>query len=367
MRESEREEVQKKKIGRVILVFIALLVIISNGSIRSKLKEFISNNNGELESKMQIEVNLTQNADMDILNDKVVLVNDTTISTYDLDGDAKNIAQIDNSSIVKIKNEKIYTVNKANGRIKVFDIDGELIWEYELNKSINNIKVGDSLLTVISTSENGNSILDIFNNSGKHLIKEQAENGQVVSVDFLNETNEYLTSIIKVDESSLISSLSKHSLSGEMVWEDSFEDEIIQEVVATNKGTIILITDKKIYCITKNKELLWNRSIDGDIWDVAVDTEQGKIIVLTGGNKGYLESIDFDGRTEYRIKVNTEYSKIKIAGKNILLYGGDKIIGISSGDQYMEHNFSGDIKDIELSNKYIYVLLQDKIKIMKRV
>lgn len=368
MRQEERQVLKKKKIGRFIFVFIALIVIFSSSFVKTKIQGFFSEENKDIVLLNEIKVSLSGDYIFSGFKNNLLFFNNNKVSSYDFEGNRKDIKQFDYSNpFAFIEGQYIYTGDKANGKVVAVRSDGTQLWSFDLGKGIDEALFEGNALIILTDINTKNGKLHIFDRNGNYLVEKEIKGGQVLCVEMSMNMKEFIVATINLIDEELVSTLSMMSLSGDLIWSEKFQNEIIHEIATTKDNNIIVVTDKKIYSITDKKDLVWSKNIDGELRDIKIDNTLDNIVVLTGGNNGYLEVINTNGRTEYKEKVDSYYEKVKLYDRKILLVGENKILGFNQGDEFLRYISNEDLKGIYVVNDKVCVLIDDKIKIMKMV
>ncbi len=362
MKTNDTTEYNKKKIGRFILLFVVLVMTLSNSTIREKIFSLVSKDDKTLQVVKEINIETLNEYQSAVMDNKVIVYNQEGIYRYDSNGDGQPIIQKNlNNSLITVDESNIYIINKDDGEIQTFRSNGDIVWSYKLNRKINQGFIKSNHLVLISMTTEGYQHINIINFQGELKQNIVIKDGQAVLADIFRDGDEVIIGTINNIEQQIISNLTKYSKDGELLWVETFEDEIIQEVKYLQDRSCILVTDKKIYHLSKQKELLWSRKNNEDIWDIKINDDDHIIAVLF---KSYLEIIDFSGRTKNKIALNEEFDKIKYDKNIIYLHNNKSILGIMEKSKFLKYKDNDEIKSIDVTTENIIIKLNNKIKIM---
>lgn len=365
MKTKDGTEYNKKKIGRVILLFIVLVILLSNGVIRDKISNLVIKDDKTLEIINEINIESFKEYQLAIVGNKIITYNKEEVWGYDFKGEGQVIKEITiNNPIIILDESYIYIVNKDSGEVQALNNEGKVEWGYKFDKRLDHGFTKGNHVVIISTTEEGYQEISIINSEGKLKGNTIIKNGQAVSADIYNDYDEVLIATINTLEQQIISNIIKYSKDGGLLWVETFKDEIIQEVKYMEDKSCIVITDKKIYHLNSQKELLWSRENKDDIWDVKINNDDQLIIVLF---KNYLETIDFDGRTKSKIGLDEEFDRVEYHGETIYLQNNINILGIRGNNIFLKCNYEGQISSTTTTLENIILALEGKIRIMGMV
>ncbi len=352
----------KKKIGRFILLFIVLIFMLSNSTIRDKISSLFFKADKTLETIKEIDIEALEEYELSIIDNKVIMYCNKRILQYDFNGEGQIIKEINFSNpLVTLDEANIFVTNNDMGEIQSIRNDGSVIWSKNLDKQVIYILLKENYLVLACSTEEGYQEINIISTNGE--LKENIiiKNGQAVSAEAYNDFSELLIATINTFEQQIVSNLIKYSKEGNLMWVETFEDEIIQDVKYLKDKSCILVTDKKIYHLNKQKELLWSRENKQDIWDIRIDNNGQMIIVLSKGN---LEVMDFNGRTKYKIGLNEDFDRVEYDGEALYLQSSNTILGINENNIFLKYNCDGEIKSMVVDGENIILALDKKIRIM---
>lgn len=362
MKTQEATEYSKKKIGRVILLFIVLILVLSNGSIRDKISNLFFKADKTLEIIKEINIEGLEEYELSVIDNKIIIYSDKRIFRYDINGEGQLIKEITfDNPIVILDEPNIYVINRDIGEIQSINIAGETKWSHTLSKTVDYAFTKENNLVITSQTGEGYQDVAMINSQGEVKDSITIKNGQAISAEAYNDFNEILIATINTLEEQIVSNLIKYSSQGDLLWVETFKGEIIQDVKYLADKSCILVTDKKIYRLSKQKELLWSRENKEDIWDIRIDNNSQMIIVLSKDN---LETMDFNGRTKYKIGLSEEFDRIEYNGEILYLQNSKTILGINGTSIFMKYNYDGEILGMAVVGENIILASERKIRIM---
>lgn len=348
------------------MIFIALILIFSNSTVKSKIQNLINREEKSLDLLKEIEIDLSENYEVNNLDNQLILYDGKEIAFYDLEGTKKSVKELSGSELItKISDKEIFIADKKDTKLTAITMEGSILWQNELDKEIDEMFLRGQHLIVFTHNLQDSNYIYIFDLKGNQLVEKEVIDGQAITTNVFKNKQGYVIGKFNLQDKELVSNLAKYSINGSLLWSQNFQNEIIQDVKITNDNTMIITTDKKIYHMTSQKELLWSRGINGQIWDIGLDNEGNRLVLLMGETKENLEIIGVNGRTINKMKVENIYNKIKLYNKTIILFSDEGLLGLRENKKNFKYNSQGEIKDILLSNESIFVIMNDNIKIMK--
>ena len=362
MKTNDTTEYNKKKIGRFILLFIVLVMVLSNSTIREKIFNLVSKDDRTLQVIKEINIETLNEYQLAVIDNKIIIYSQEGLYRYDFNGNGQPIIQKNlNNSIITVDESNIYIISKDDGQIQTFKSNGDIVWNYNLNRKIDHGFIEGNHLLLISMTTEGYQHITIIDFQGDLKQNIVIKEGQAVLADIFKGGDEVIVGTINNIEQQIISNLIKYSKEGELLWVETFENEIIQKVKYLQDRSCILVTDKKIYHLSKQKELLWSRKNNEDIWDIKINDDNQTIVVLF---RNHLEIIDLSGRTKNKIALNEEFDKIKYDKNIIYLHNNKSILGIMEKSKFLKYKDNNEIKSIDVTTENIIIKLNNKIKIM---
>lgn len=257
--------------------------------------------------------------DINIYDDVIALWKDGKLSFLNEKGDVSWEKDFHFSDPqIRYGEDIIYITDKSTGDIYFINYKGETIKRIQLDEELFNIKVDDnSLIAHIKTTDL--ETINIIDKEGES-IRKHSTNNNILTYGINNNHSNYILSTLILEEDKLFSELSIHLIDGEELGKIQFPNEIViySQFV---KDDIISLTDRSLYFI-KDGKIQWKKQtpLISDIY-----IEKDRIYILYNG---HLEEINYQGRTENKMKLNEDYNKIIPFGKGLVLYGENNLIGI---------------------------------------
>ncbi len=163
-------------------------------------------------------------------------------------------------------------------------------------------------------------------------------------------------SFLTLNEGILKSQIDCYGKNKEKLNSLNIEGEIVIYLDFTLNNEIVALSDGSLYFI-KDGKIMWKKQFDliKDIY-----TAEDKIYILYSN---YLESIDFDGRTENKIGFTEEYNKILPFQGKILAYGANNIAIVEGDKQILKHE--DNINGVFIDKDQILLWSPDQVKTYK--
>lgn len=223
-----------------------------------------------------------------------------------------------NQPHIKYGKDTIYISDKSTGDIYFINNKGETIKRVQLDEELFNIKVDDNSL-IVHIKNTDLETINIIDKEGES-IRKHSTSYNILTYGINNNHSNYLLSTLILEKDKIFSELSTYLIDGKEVNKIQFPNEIViySQFV---KDDIISLTDKSLYFIKEGK-IQWKKQtpLISDIY-----IEKDYIYILYNG---HLEKINYQGRTENKMKLNENYNKIIPFGKGLVLYGENNLIGI---------------------------------------
>jgi len=243
----------------------------------------ILNNNGQIMSAIQTGLTLKDQQIMFSRNGSMYLSNGQKTTLLFKDGGERwtheqpfvHFAQSHDGTTLLLSQD---------GRLMATDINGEHLWEVNLEESFSNGLCVGINKTIITLSDNGNVYL--VNDSGETVLKQQTPmNPSTTPIVDITGDIYYGTG-----DSKLI----KRSPAGEKVWEVQTAGTVIDQPVFDFSGNVIYATTGGIVCSVKKAtgEQNWQFYTDGGI-PTGLTLSQNKVLYFTTTkNKAYALSTE---------------------------------------------------------------------------
>lgn len=354
MEENKKSSLKGFKI--FIIIFIILSMFLLKEENQSKLIKIFDSIGGK-EKVLKLVESFKNEGDIEsinIYNDRIVKYNNNKISFMKTDGTIILEKEFNFEDPFAYYGDKyIYIMDKSTGDIYSFDKNGETVDRLQLDKEIFNLKEShQNLIYHIKNPEvESIRILDkdraVFGNysyEDKNILTYASNiNGTRSCISLLNLKDEILKSQIEI-----------YGENKEKLGSLDIEGEIVIYLDFTSKDEIIALSDSSLYFIEDSK-VIWRKQFDL-IKDIYIGKD--KIYILYSN---YLESIDFHGKTEYKIYFTEDYKKLLSLEQKFLLYGGDNLIIVERDKEILKHN--DNIIGVFASKDQILIWGPEEIKI----
>lgn len=351
----------RKNVVLLTLIFIILVIVFFGQAIKyikSKNAYSIIDINKESENK---SFNLSNINNFNVFDDYILCSSSQNISTYNLEGTKMWDKSLKNDTDSILTSDKqVYIVNKQENLIVCIDLYGKEVWKKQLEGSIINIHCSnDCIFTLIENNE-GDEQICIIDVSGKTIFKSDINEGRYLCG--YNYNKKYALSFIKIEGDIYKSVLSVYNNEGKVMFSNSIDEQIVQNVLFMNDDEILITTDKKIL-LMQNQNLLWSKELEGKLYDITCINDY--IYVLFKDSEQYVEKISSEGKVKSRIKLDSEYNKLYMQNKNIYLIGKKSIMIIDKNlKQNVRYCSKEEIADFDINNNKLYLLILNNIKIL---
>lgn len=339
-----------------IIIFLLVSMIFLKEENQNKIISFIDDIKG---NEKVLELNNAFKDD-DILNlhtydDIIVTWKDNKLSYKKLDGRLILEKQFNfEEPFIHYGDKYIFIMDKSTGDIYSLDKKGETRNRLELKKEIFNLKDSNGNL-IYHTKGDSVEGITILDNKGVLIGNQSYKNKNILAYASNKKGNINIVSILDFEENNLKSIIYSYGEDNEKLDTLEIKGEIVIYLDITSNDEIIAITDRTLYLI-KDGKVIWSKKFDS-IKDIYVEE---KIYILYNN---YLESIDFQGRTEIKLSFGDRYKKIVPFDNKILLYGDNNLTLINGDKEILK--YKGNISKVLPSKRQLVIWGDGEIRIYK--
>lgn len=361
-RKSKRKR-KKGNVGRFIVLFIIIGTFLSSTTLKEKLMEILDKSQRTINVVDEKSIPWPMEGEIKIVSDNIIEYRDKELTCYDNEGNTLwNKSILLEKPLVYIGNQMIYLGNRTSGEITAIDYNGQIVWKYNLSQTITYIFEQKDEVFVLTNQNDNSERVSILDNKGKLLVDEVMNTGRLIYGNISENKKNFVIVTLDVLNNAFESKLMLFSKNGNLLWERSFENQIVKYVEFVDNELFVL-SDDKMSMIDEDGKLLWSRDIVGEIRDVAVGNDKKSILLLSNNGNDFLETILANGRTKEKIEVQGNHYEIYIENKNIFLVGYNEILGIRETYEFLKYTTRGDIKEFGIIDDKIVFFTFDEMKI----
>lgn len=366
----------------IISAIIAYAVYANNESARKYIDEHILEKNVNENNLNKIEIAEYDKSNFFACQDKIIILNGTTLTTYNTSGKKEKQENVDISEPVSAINNEYFVLAEKNGN-KVYMIkNGSKFWEKEIEGKISKVSVNEVGYTaVIITGTTYKTVIELFDPDGNELFKNYLSNTIVADVTIskdckylaygeLNTSGTVIQSNIKIIDIQKAKDKQEEAIAYTY---KADSNKLIVNLEYQNNNRLVCVYDDEI-CVIKdnsNEEILkYGKegnsitfvSAKLDSYCVAMEevasgmfsTTSKTRIINTSNNK---ESIyNFSGVTK----------EIYSVGNKIAINLGTEIHFVdTNGWLIKKYVSSQEAKNIVISKDIAGIIYRDKIEIVK--
>lgn len=355
--ENYREK-NNKSLVLIALIVLILIFVFFNSVIKDIITVKLFKRNKDFNEINSFKINTESKIDVEVNEDVILICHNSGIYCIDNDGNEKWSKHVEDTKYnLAMNNDVFYMTDENKESITAYNIDGDKIWNYELDRIINNIFMENNYLEVVSHDKENNEYIDIFNKNGTLFFSNSIRDGKFIKAYVNDKLEEIILNTLHFSPNGIMSIMSIYNIGNELITQKKFENEIIYAIDYINENELLVVTDNNIFII-KDDKILWSEVVK-DIKDFTIDNERN-IFILE--NK-LVRCFSNSGDEIFKKKVSKD---MKILGVNndILIVCGDKNFTIydKSGKSLTEYINSDVIHDIILKDNKIIVITDDGIK-----
>jgi len=243
--------------------------------------------------------------------------------------------QMDNP-IADVCKDAVAVADQGGTSIYVFHKDG-LKGEIQTTRPIERVSVSAQGVVAAILQEEENPRVMCYDAKGNILVEHKtsfANTGYPIAIDLAQDGKMLLVSYLCAQGNGVVSRVayydfgeSKSEKEDKLVTQKEYKDTIIPTVYFINKKKSLFVTDKSIILYEgldepKEKAVIKvNREIQ------SIDYNEQYIALVTKNSKGTGYELSFyrnDGKQLMHVPIEAEYTKMKVSGKQVLLYDESK-------------------------------------------
>ncbi|MCL2860550.1 MAG: DUF5711 family protein [Oscillospiraceae bacterium] len=378
------KKIQVKKIViililSIIIVFLAVCVIIyqKNDSFRNFVDYSIFRKEVLSENTVKIPLSNLDISNVYAYNKNIVILNKNLLGIYNSFGQDVKDLEITISNPVFADNNKFLAVAEKGGS-KIYLINNQnIVWQKDLDGSINNIVVNkNGYVSVSEVSTGYKTVVILYDPAGNELFKTYFPNTYAINMD-ISSDNKYLSiaevnvngTIIQTDIKVILIETAKSDPQNAILGPyNSNSTNIISNIKYQDKNILISMYDNAIYKTGDNMDKL--KDITSDV--IFADIEATNDIVTVEKNSEGLF------KTSYVLEMlnifTNKITKYNLSNLPQDIYTKDTVVAVNYGTEaefvatngwlIKTYMASGDIKGIVMASGIAGVICKDNVEIV---
>ena len=338
------KETKKKVIiiSGIILITLIILYVsfyITNENFRSFFDRNILRKEVTENKPNSIDISMQDNPSIYAYDKYITILNKNILTMYNTLGKKEYELEISISDAIYASNNRFLAIAQNNGQKIYIIVDGNILWETELEGEIKKVNINKNGYVSIVTSEtNYKTVVSSYNANGKKLFKNYLSSTTAIDTSISND-NKYLaiaevnTSGTLIQSSIKIVSVEKAQTEPEnaIIYTHNLEaDSLITTVQYQNKNRLISKYDSGVHSLLEQKD------------EIVVEFNQEKV--------GFA-SIKLDNYVVYTIE------------KNVGLFNSNTQVNLKNTENGKENIYTakGVVKDIKTYENNIALNLGSEI------
>jgi hypothetical protein len=167
--------------------------------------------------------------------------------------------------------------------------DGKELWQKQLEGDIKGFYTEPGGDVLITYAYNGGLKLQIFDGRGKGEGSITLEHAELIT--FASGKNENTLSILDISSQIIKSKLITLSLSGDMLWSDNLDNQILPILGYSRDNSLIAIGEKDVYSYKNESKKKNKLNLNKTIYNAAVG--EGGVAIVIKNQKGF-EAVTYD-------------------------------------------------------------------------
>lgn len=340
------------------ILFIAIILIFSKKENQQKFIEFIDANSVDY-NRLSVINSISVDGSIDdafYYDDHIIIWQDNKLAIYNNEGLKEWEKEFNfTDTYVTFGNQGIYVYDRELGDIYYLNMEGDTIGRFNVGGEIKSIK--EQFGYILVHMEEGLEGIKIIDNKGKAIFSNFIEGKNILRYCFHNEIDEYALATFDIEDEKVISDIQLYNLQNELLWDFTFEDEIVMYLDFVDGDKLLAMSDKKLYCIDDGS-ILWQRDYP-TIKDIYVYAEN---IYILHDEK--YEILSLNGDVKKSASISEEYNKFTIVEGYTILYGKGNITGFKGSKRAFEYEADGSIMKVIEGNKNLIVIYGNRVDIV---
>lgn len=355
-------DVDKRKLALAIVSFILLIIMFS--PLKEKIESIVGFREKELQLLGKIDLNWSQDIKIKPYEEEIIIADENFITSYSYDKVKLWKKNLKHNGDIYLSETGFFINNKNNNSITKLDLNGDELWNYEINYPAYTMTEIENYLLVYFKVDKNNRGITVIDQDGKLVLSKEKSKEEILSSNISENKKRVVITSMDNSTQDLNSKLTYLKYNGDTVWTEEVKDKIIYNVLFLDDNKLLLVGDKEIICKNDLGENLWKKEIDYDLKDIEV-VDENKIYILHGTDNSTLEILNTDGELDYKKSFKKEYQDIDKLEENIFLIGKEGILGLRNKKTIMKYDIQGEVKDIKKIGSYIAISKDKSTEIFK--
>ncbi|WP_026895378.1 DUF5711 family protein [Clostridiisalibacter paucivorans] len=344
-----------RKILMLVLLLTTLFIVFLGKPFKNKILGFLD---GDISIKAVNKIDASNVQDIDFISDILIIKGNEDIKAYDIDGAMVWSKDRGGNKNYYIGNDAIYESENKGNYVKAYNNKGKEIWNISKLDPIDKTIESNGGIFAITKTDNGFDKLILIDKDGNLISNCVFENESIIGA-YYNEDS-FCATTLNIENEELKSTMYHYDLNGKLLWEVTFKNQIIAKVSFLSDRDTLILSDEKIMRYNKDK-LLWSKEFEGILKDAEI---ADGIYLLFNNSKDFVESIDFNGKTQYKNSLNIEGDSIFSSNRDIFIIGDKILVGYDNNKGSNEYIMNDKIEDFAYNDRYVALLSSGTISII---
>lgn len=381
----ERELIIKKiaKISLIVFFIIAIITLVVLYIVRQDFRRWVDITvlRKDITTSDIASIDLTANKNNQIYcyGKNICILNDKNLKIYNPSGEEETDISVDINTAVFDSNGKYLAIAEKNGQNLCTIFDKTFLWKQKVDGEILHISINkNGYVAVVTTDTTYKSIITLYDQNGKSVLKNYLSSSRVVDVSISND-NKYVafaeldTMVALIQSNIKIISVDKALENAEEAIVYTYNADTSEMIVNINyqdKGVLACHLDDSIKVINSNN-IEEKLKIDKNCTFLSCDLNNC-FAYINEENSGIFNSKSVLNITNSLNGQNKIYNLSEVIKE---MYAYNNIIGVNVGAEIYFINTNGmlikkytskqEIANVILSDELGVIIYKDKIEIIK--
>ena len=381
----ERELIIKKiaKISLIVIFIIAIITLVVLYIVRQDFRRWVDITvlRKDITTSDIASIDLTANKNNQIYcyGKNICILNDKNLKIYNSSGEEETDISVDINTAVFDSNGKYLAIAEKNGQNLCTIFDKTFLWKQKVDGEILHISINkNGYVAVVTTDTTYKSIITLYDQNGKSVLKNYLSSSRVVDVSISND-NKYVafaeldTMVALIQSNIKIISVDKALENAEEAIVYTYNADTSEMIVNINyqdKGVLACHLDDSIKVINSNN-IEEKLKIDKNCTFLSCDLNNC-FAYINEENSGIFNSKSVLNITNSLNGQNKIYNLSEVIKE---MYAYNNIIGVNVGAEIYFINTNGmlikkytskqEIANVILSDELGVIIYKDKIEIIK--
>lgn len=381
----ERELIIKKiaKISLIVIFIVAIITLVALYIVRQDFRRWVDITvlRKDITTSDIASIDLTANKNNQIYcyGKNICILNDKNLKIYNSSGEEETDISVDINTAVFDSNGKYLAIAEKNGQNLCTIFDKTFLWKQKVDGEILHISINkNGYVAVVTTDTTYKSIITLYDQNGKSVLKNYLSSSRVVDVSISND-NKYVafaeldTMVALIQSNIKIISVDKALENAEEAIVYTYNADTSEMIVNINyqdKGVLACHLDDSIKVINSNN-IEEKLKIDKNCTFLSCDLNNC-FAYINEENSGIFNSKSVLNITNSLNGQNKIYNLSEVIKE---MYAYNNIIGVNVGAEIYFINTNGmlikkytskqEIANVILSDELGVIIYKDKIEIIK--